>query len=291
MTKAIWAVGMAGLLSVTGCMHYTLKPEPPASMPHSDATLPLRVGLVLDEQRSALTVGNTTSDLWQTKYMLENKGYSLAPKFAQALRQSKLFQDVRYPMRLTRQALEDVDLILSAQFGYKFVQDPIQGLKIVFVCFTGFITGAVLRETSHHIAQGVVSLEDAAGRSIKTYDETMDVTADSMVSMFAEMKTMEKGPAAAADNLIAKLVQGLIDDRALLERSAKAARPAPLRVEPAVEAGTGAADRPPVSSDAVPAAPAAPAAPEPIDSAPVEAPKPKPKPAITPEMYDDQLLP
>lgn len=284
MTKLFGAAFMAGLLSVTGCMHYTLKPEPPAAMPRSEApALPLRVGVVLDEQRSALTVGNTPQDVSQMRYMLENKGYALGPKFAQALRQSKLFQDVRYPLRLTREALADVDLVLSAQFGYKFVQDPLQGLKVVFVCFTGFITGAVLRETSHHMAQGVITVEDAAGRSVKTYDETVDVTADSMVSMFAEMRTMEKGPPAAADNVIAKLVQSLIDDRDLLARAAKSPRAAP-RPEPTVS-------EIPVAPAGAPAPEAVAAEPAPAPSETPAAPQPKPKPAIPPEMYDEQLLP
>ena len=261
---------LAGLLSATGCTHYTLKPEPPTSMPTSAAPpLPLRVGLALDEKRAALAVGNTPEDAQQMKYMLENKGYSLGPKFAHALRQSRLFQDVRYPLSLTPEALKDVDLVLSAQFGYKFMPDPIQGLKIVGVCFTGFITGAFFHETSHHIAQGVVLVEDSAGRSVKTYDETIDVTAESMVSMFAELKTMEKGPMAAADNLIAKLVQSLIADRDLWERSAKTAGAAPPRVEPAQ-----------VPTETTPATPA-----------PQAVPEPAPKPAITPGTYDDQLLP
>jgi|GEM_PF-4620726 len=271
--QGIAAAGLAGLLAVTGCTHYTLKPEAPSSMPRAAAPpLPLRVGVVLDEQRSALTVNDPAT----TQQVLERSGYTFGPKFAQALRQSRLFQDVRFPMRLSREALADVDLVISAQFGYKFNQDPWQAPKIVLCVFTGLITGAIMSETSHHLAQGVLSVEDPAGRSIRSYDETVDVEAESMVSMFAEMKTMEVGPPAAADNLIAKLVQRLIDDRALF--AARPASPAPLPAAPATVsapvAATPAATNPPEA--------AAPPVPAPAQ------PEPRPVPSTT---HDDQLLP
>jgi hypothetical protein len=229
--KVLCAAFFACLFSVTGCTHYTLKPEAPESMPRSkEPPLPLRVGLVLDEQRSALAV----NDVAMTQQLLENNGYAFGPKFAQALRQSKLFQDVRYPLGLSGEAAAGVDMIISAQFGYKLNQDPWQAPKIVLCVFTGLITGAIMSETSHHLAQGVLSVEDATGRGLRTYDETVDVEAKSMVSMFAEMKTMKAGPPAAADNLIAKLVQRLIDDRAFFASRPVAPPPvqAPAKSEP-----------------------------------------------------------
>ena len=245
--------------------------------------LPLRVGVVLDEQRSALTV----NDVAMTQQLLENNGYAFGPKFAQALRQSRLFQDVRYPLRLSREAFADVDLVISAQFGYKFNQDPWQAPKIVLCVFTGLITGAIMSETSHHLAQGVLSVEDAAGRGIRSYDETVDVAAKSMVSMFAEMKTAKVGPPAAADNVIAKLVQRLIDDRAVFAaRPAKpAAAPEPVSAAPAASAAPEAPAAPTTA-----AAPATSTPPETV-APPAQAPaKPEPKP-IAPETYDAQLLP
>jgi hypothetical protein len=132
-----------------------------------------------------------------------------------------------------------VDMIISAQFGYRFNQDPLQAPKILLVAFTGFITGAVFTETSHHLAQGVLSVEDASGRSIRSYDQTVDVTAESMVSAFAEMKTMAVGPPAAADSLIAGLVQRLIDDRDVFaaRRSKPVAAPEPEGSAPAASVG------------------------------------------------------
>jgi hypothetical protein len=235
--------------------------------------LPLRVGLVLGEQGSALSVNDASA----AQQMLERNGYVFGQRFAQALRESRLFQEVRYPMRLTRDALADVDMVVSAQFGYRFNQDSLQVPKILLVCFTGFITGAALTETSHHLAQGVLSVEDAAGRSIRSYDETIDVEAESMVSMFAELKTMKLGPPDAADNLIAKLVQNLINDRALF--ATRPSRAAPLAASaPAADLAAPTAAIAPVSAGA------AQGVEQPVPAP--ATPEPKREPSQT---YDDQL--
>jgi hypothetical protein len=115
------------------------------------------------------------------------------------------------------------------------------------------------------------------------YDETVDVVADSMVSMFAEMKTMSLGPAAAVDNLAAKLVQSLIDDRPALERWAKSRRDSPAPVEapsPAVQEPIAMAQAPVAASEPT--------------TAPVAAPQPQPepkRPSKPLDYYDDQLIP
>ncbi|MDD5630065.1 MAG: hypothetical protein PHU21_13435 [Elusimicrobia bacterium] len=282
--QALGAAFLAGLLAVAGCTHYTLKPEAPQSMPRSqEAPLPLRVGLVIDEEGSALSVGGPGPKAYQRRQMLDQQDYAFGPRLAQALRQSRLFEEVVFPLRGAGAA----DLVLSAQFGYRFDQDPLQGPKIVFVVFTAFITGAVLSETSHHLAQGVLSIEDAAGRGLRSYDETVDVEAKSMVSMFAEMKTMKVGPPAAADNLIAKLVQRLIDDRAWF--AARRAVPPPAAAPVPAAPPAAAVEPPPAVGEPAPAvvapAPAEPAAAEAPPQAPAE-PAPKPAPSGA---YDDQL--
>jgi hypothetical protein len=272
--KALGAALLAGLVCVTGCTHYTLKPEPPASMPRAaQPPLPLRVGLVLDEQGSALSVNDAPA----AQQMLEKNGYVFGQRFAQALRESRLFQDVRYPMNATRDAVADVDMVVSAQFGYKFNQDSFQVPKVLLVCFTGFITGAALTETSHHLAQGVLAVADAAGRNIRSYDETVDVEAESMVSMFAELKTMKLGPQDAADNLIAKLVQNLINDRALF-----AARPS--RAAPSAASAPAADLAAPTAAIAPVSARPAQGVDQPVPAP--AAPEPKREPSQT---YDDQL--
>ncbi|MDD5657186.1 MAG: hypothetical protein PHF00_08020 [Elusimicrobia bacterium] len=232
--KLLPPVFAAALFSMTGCMHYTLRPDAPFVMPKSEAPpLPLRVGLSIDEQ-------SLPADP-MSKQMLNSKRLTFGPRFAEVLRGSRLFRDVKYPLPLTRSAMAGVDLVISGQFGYEFVQDPMQGPKIVLVCFTGFITGAILSETSHHIAKGVFSVADAAGNELKNYDETIDVTAKSMVSMFAELKTMTKGPPAALDNLAAKLVENLIADRTIFERVAGVASSAPAEPRPVQAAASAPA--------------------------------------------------
>lgn len=205
------------VLSLTGCMGYTLKPEKPASMPKAGAPpLPLKVGLVIEE----------------------GKDGGFGSKFSEALVGARLFSEVR------RGAQTGVDLVIQSRFTRNFIQDPAQVPKILLVILTGLISGAVMSETSHHTAQGALSVAYPAGKVIKAYDENVDVVAKSMVSMFAEQKTMALGPPAAMDNLVAKLVQALIDDRSLFEHlDAPAPKPV-AAAEPAPESQSAAAAEP-----------------------------------------------
>lgn len=229
--KSAPAAVVSACLALSGCMGYTLTPEKPASMPKAALPpLPLKVGLVAEE----------------------GKDGGFGSKFAEALDGARLFSEVR------RGAQTGVDLVIESRFNGSFIQDPMQAPKIILVVFTGFLTGAVMSETSHHLAHGALSVAYPEGKVVKSYEEDVDVAAKSMVSMFAEQKTMKLGPPAAMDNLVAKLVQGLIDDRPLFER---------------LEAPPKSAPRP--------AAAAAPA-PE-TQSAADAAPEPKPQAAAAPE--------
>lgn len=227
------AVALLGASALSGCMKYTLTPDRPAQLPKAPSPpLPLKVGLLLEEPR----------------------GSEIAPRFAEALREARLFDYVRYPLPLNAAARAGVDLVITGRFGKEFIQDPLQGPKIFFVVFTGFFTGALMDETSHHKASGSLSVESRDGIEIKAYDHKVDVVAVSMVSAFAEKKAMDAGPPAAADNLVAKLVQDLIDDRPYFERlgsAPPAAAPAPRPVaavvpspEPALEPQAVAAVEP-----------------------------------------------
>jgi hypothetical protein len=261
------------LISSTGCMGYKLTPEKPDSMPQSGAgTLPLKVGIVVDQAPPPDLAADETS-----RRMLQNAKLDIGASFAQALRGSRLFQEVRYPAPMAREAL---DLILTAQFGYKFTNDPAQFAKILLVTLTGYFTGALMKETSHHEARGQLLVTDRTGREVKAYSESVDVEAKSMVSMFAEAKTMKLGPPAAVENLVAKLVQALIDDRALLERAKDIPPPAPAYAQP--PPAPAAAQEPSSSETASPASEAV-EEPQPVPPpAPAEPPQPK-------KDWDDQL--
>lgn len=190
-------------LSLTGCMGYTLTPERPASISKAEAPpLLLTVGVVFE------------------------KDGGFGAKFAEALDGARLFREVR------QGALSGVDLVLQGRSSAAFIQDPMQAPKILLVCFTGFITGAAMSETSHHTAQSALSVAYPRGEALKSYDVNVDVVAKSMVSMFAEQKTMKLGPPAAMDNLVAKMVQTLIDDRPFFAGLGKA--PPPRAVPAAV---------------------------------------------------------
>lgn len=255
------AAALAYALALSGCMGYTLTPEKPASMPRSQADpVPLTAGFIPGQ----------------------DGGFS--DKLSEALVDARVFKEIR------RGATTGVDVVLRPRFKPEFIQDPMQAPKILLCVFTGFVTGAVMSETSHHLAEGAVELAYPEGGTLKSYDAKVDVVAKSMVSMFAEQKTMKLGPPAAMENLVSKLVEALIADRAFLAAlpppssrpvaAAAPARPAPSP-EPAVE-------------ETVAAAAAAPAAePEPAP-APAAEPEPAPRRPLTADeerAIDEQLLP
>ncbi|MCR4295429.1 MAG: hypothetical protein NUW21_07830 [Elusimicrobia bacterium] len=239
------------VLSLTGCMKYTLTPERPAELPRAAAPpLPLKVGVSLE------------------------KDDELGARFVEGLRQARLFADVFHPVAPGAAASSGVDLLITGRFGTEYVADPLQAPKIFLAAFTGFITGALMSETSHHLARGALTVAYPDGRLVKTYDEKADVVAVSMVSAFAEAKTMKLGPPAARDNLVAALVRSLIDDRAAFE---KPREPAPRPVPQLLAVAE------PVP---LPVAEPAPAVSRP--------PEPAPRRPLTPEEeaeIDDQLFP
>lgn len=193
-----WALAA---LALSGCMKYTLTPERPAELPRAAAPpLPLKVGVSLEKQDE------------------------LGARFVEGLKQARLFTDVFHPVAPGAAASAGVDLLITGRFRTEYIADPLQAPKIFLAAFTGFVTGALMSETSHHLAKGALTVAYPDGRLLKTYDETVDVVAVSMVSAFAEAKTMKHGPPAARDNLVAKLVQALIDDRAAF---VKESEPAP----------------------------------------------------------------
>lgn len=257
------AAALAGLV-LSGCMGYTLTPEKPAAMPRAQADpLPLTAGVVLESDGG------------------------FGARFAEALDGARLFKEVR------RGATTGVDLVLRGRYKAEFVQDPLQAPKILLCVFTGLVTGAIMSETSHHLADGAVMASFPNGDGVKSYDERVDVTAKSMVSMFAEQKTMKLGPPAAMDNLVAKLVQRLIDDRDFL---------AGLKAPPRRPAPPPPAAAPVAEPVAEPVAVEAPAA---VEPAPVEpaiepaavaesAPEPAPRRPLTSaeeSEIDEQLMP
>lgn len=250
---ALVAAGVLAALCLAGCMKYTLTPERPAELPRATAPpLPLKVGVSLEKEDA------------------------LGSRFVEGLRQSRLFTDVFHPVAPGAAASSGVDLLITGRFGTEFINDPLQGPKIFLAAFTGFITGALMSETSHHLARGALTVAYPDGRLVKTYDEKVDVVAVSMVSAFAEAKTMKHGPPAARDNLVAKLVQTLIDDRAAFE---KPREPAPRAVPELLAA----------------AEPVAAPAPEPAPAAAVSRPaEPAPRRPLTPDEeaeIDAQLFP
>lgn len=262
--KFVTAVVALAFLALTGCMGYTLTPEKPASMPKAEAPpLPLTVGVVFE------------------------KDAGFGSKFTEALEGSRLFREVR------RGALSGVDLVFQGRSSAEFIQDPMQAPKIIFVVFTGFVTGAIMSETSHHTAQSALSVAYPRGETLKSYDVNVDVVAKSMVSAFAEQKTMKLGPPAAMDNLVAKAVQALIDDRPFFAGLGKAppTPAAPVAVvepSPEVEPAAVAAAEPAAASEPVVETVAAP---QPQVAVQPEAAKRGPLTPAEESEIDEQLMP
>jgi len=233
-------------------MGYTLTPEKPAAMPRAEAApLPLTAGVIVE-------------------------GDAFGAKLASALDGARLFKEVR------RGAATGVDVVLRGRFKAEFVQDPLQAPKIILCVFTGLWTGALMSETSHHLADGALMIAYPNGDAVKSYDQRVDVVAKSMVSMFAEQKTMAVGPPAAMENLVAKLVQDLIDDRAFLATLNPAGRRAAPRAAPEPVAAAEPAAVEPAAVEAVAA----------VEPAPAPAPaKPEPLTPAQESEIDEQLLP
>lgn len=220
MNKLLALAFCASLVSAAGCVGYSLKPERPASMPRaSDKPLPLAVGVELEQGGTSIS-GAPPSGGVAAK--MNGTAASIGPRFAEALSQANVFERVVYPLAGAQQA---ADLVIRARFDYAFRQDPMQGPKIVLCVFTGLITGAIMSETSYHDASGVLSVRDLSGAEAKSYSEKISVEAKSMVSMFAEISTGKEGPPDAVDNLVAKLVQDVIADRAFYARLRRAPPP------------------------------------------------------------------
>lgn len=255
------AVSAACALALSGCMGYSLTPEKPASMPRSEAApLPLTAGFVPGPDR----------------------GFS--EKLSEALVDARVFKEVR------RGATAGVDVVLRPRFKSEFIQDPLQAPKILLCVFTGFVTGALMSETSHHLAEGAVELAYPEGGTLKSYDERVDVVAKSMVSMFAEQKTMKLGPPAAMENLVARLVKRLIDDREFLS-ALESGRTAPFPARPEPVAAAEPARAEPAAAPAPEASEEPAAVPEPVASA---EPEPAPRRPLTPAEeleIDAQIMP
>jgi hypothetical protein len=217
MNKLLVLAVSASLVALPGCTHYTLTPDRPASLPRSsDKPVALKVGVSV-EQSSDRSIGT---------------------RFVEALTQANVFSQV------VTGSGPDVDLTISGRFGSEFRQDPLQTPKILLCAFTGFVTGAIMSETSYHDASGELSIRDANGAAVKSYAEKISVEATSMVSMFAESSTMKYGPPAAMDNLVAKLVQDVISDRAFYEKLRRAPPPRQADAEGTETAPAGGAAAP-----------------------------------------------
>lgn len=221
MNKLLALAVSAALVGSTGCTGYTLKPERPASMPRSaDKPLPLTVGIELEQGGTSIEGQPPTGGV---RSQMNATAATIGPRFAEALSQANVFERVVYP--LAGAASQGVDLVIRGRFDYGFRQDPLQGAKIVLCVFTGLITGALMSETSYHDAAGSLSVRDLSGAEAKSYSEKISVEAKSMVSMFAEISTGKEGPPAAVDNLVAKLVQDVVADRAFYARLHRAPPP------------------------------------------------------------------
>jgi hypothetical protein len=259
---------------LTGCAGIQYIPPVPELPRASGEPLPLRVGIVVDNPNPAVEASG-----FAALAVAYQPAIDLGAKFAEALRDSRLFQDVRYPIPHTMEAMQQTDLVMNASFKRAFRSDPAKPGKAIVTGMLLLLPVSFITYDDNYTASGRVAVDDRHGNWIKEYSQTADLTAQ--WKLFSEARSYKEGPKMAAKALVAQLVEALLADRELFEKFAKnknAAAPAPKL----------AAAEPPASVEK-PAEPQA--VPAPVEASPAPKPVEPPKPKKPLNGWDDQLLP
>lgn len=216
----------------------------------------------------------------------------LGSMFADALRDSRLFQDVRYPVPDTLEARRGIDLTMNASFKRAFRGDPAKAGKAIVTGLLLCLPMPFVVYEDQHSASGRLAVNDKDGKWIKEYSQTADLTA--VWKIFSEGRSYREGPRAAARAMVAQLVEALIADRALYEKLSrdKDAKPAQAAQPPEPPEPQAAAEPPqaPASAQAKAEPQAAPAPPEAKAPEPQASAEPA-RPKAPSQSWDDQLLP
>jgi len=199
----------AALFALTGCNSLQITPQPPSSMPHAPgAPLPLRVGIAFDEQAMAAPAGGYGMKMG----MMAQAPINIGQSFADALRRTNLFQEVDYPISYNPQVLENIDVVITGNFGRAYHQDPALFPKAFLTGFLLWLPAPFIHYYDTYDATGDLAIKDKSGGLVKGYSEKATVTADYQI--FSEVDSHQQAPGISVQVLVAKLVEALVQDQA-----------------------------------------------------------------------------
>jgi hypothetical protein len=202
----------AAIAAVTGCNSLQITPQPPSTMPRAaGAPLPLRVGIAFDE--TASNAGAPGGGYGMKMAMMMNQvPINIGQSFADALRRSNLFQEVDYPISYNPQVLENIDVVITGNFGRAYHQDPALFPKAFLTGFLLWLPAPFIHYYDTYDATGDLAIKDKSGALVKGYSEKATVTADYQI--FSEVDSHQQAPAISVQDLVAKLVEALVQDQA-----------------------------------------------------------------------------
>lgn len=210
--KGVSRCAMAAVL-LAGCSA-TVRPPAPTSFPVStSAPLPLRAGVVYEEQ-----------DLPIIETGAAAVGRKNLERFAQVLREARVFKEVR----AGEDAREGADIILFPRLMRIVTTDPLYNLKMVPIVLTMGLLSPLFPTYWDVAVKGGVAVRSPAGDELKSYSASQVSRAGGNMVGGSGWWDAES---SAVDHAIAKLVKDIVDDRAffasLPPRASVAATPAP----------------------------------------------------------------
>jgi hypothetical protein len=275
--RLIPGVFVAASLGLAGCgLHY----RPPATgLPQaSGRPVPLKVGLSVENPTPPIATSGFAS------FAVANSTLDMGQLLADGLRQSRLFEAVRYPMPRTVGAAQSTDLVITASFKRSFTSDPGKVPKAIISGLLLMLPVPFIEYNDRNEVSVVAGAQDRFGTHLKDYSISLDMTA--VWKLFSEARSYKEGPTVAAQSLVAQFVEALLADRPLFEDYAREKPSAP---------GPAAADTPPAAPRpdehlGPTAAPAGPEVQEPqAPPAPTPAPAEPARPKSPRTNWDDQL--
>ena len=274
MPRALSFWVLAAAFSMSACV-VNIKPEaspPPRAEP---PPLSLHVGIAVDDpdpRAEGTGVGG------QMVAAATHADFGAA--FADALRASRLFEDVRYPVRRDAQADRQTDLILNGSFTRSVKRDPAGIPKAVLCGLLIFLPTPFVYFDDAHGATGRVLVDAKRGEWVKEYSLEAGVTASYLI--FGENDSYDLGARGAVRALASRFVEAMVADRPFFEKLARETKSHPA-------AASAAALAPPWQgqTSSVPAATGTKAAPEPDEGSAPAADEPLPAPPR--KIPDDQL--
>ncbi|MFI5345734.1 MAG: caspase domain-containing protein [Elusimicrobiota bacterium] len=194
---------MIVVILTAGCATGSRPPAPQSFPAAAGAPLPLRVGVSGEEQElPILDEGFVKSEPGELD------------RFSQILREAKIFKEVRYPLSQANRS--GVDLVLYPRLSARYVDDALYIPKAAVVAFTLTLTAPLFPAREEFSAKARLTVKDGAGEELRQYSESQEVlTAWNLV-----WDSWNPGARSAYDNVTSRLLQDLINDRPLFERTA-----------------------------------------------------------------------